>query len=402
MKRGVSNFLFPGAPVVCLAALFAWLAGKEEWGASFAGFLPHVALAAGLLCGWRFNRGRLVLGSFIAAFAAQGLKLCAAGGQERLLLGAITGVLLPLNIGITALLPEKGVFSPATVLRMIFLLAQIAGAWALCAFAGPVMERCFQGAQFAMPLGGAVCVPALAAFLLGGLFVLAACLWRPGQALETGFVWALIASFAGIASPANEPARLIFLSAAGLALVFAAIEGAYQQAMRDELTGLPARRAFEAALREITEKFTIAMIDIDNFKIFNDKYGHHVGDQVLRMVASVMNQAGGGGRYFRYGGEEFAAIFPGKSLGETVLHLEALRKSVAARGFVIRSPHRPRRKPKHSVRFDGQRRTVEVTISIGAAERLDSRTRAAIVVNAADAALYRAKRAGRNRLAVEE
>jgi diguanylate cyclase (GGDEF)-like protein len=63
-------------------------------------------------------------------------------------------------------------------------------------------------------------------------------------------------------------------------------------------------------MMSLGHRFTIAMLDIDHFKRFNDTYGHAVGDQVLKMVAAKLRQVKGGGRAFRYGGEEFTLVFP--------------------------------------------------------------------------------------------
>src|SRR5688500_20279314 len=83
------------------------------------------------------------------------------------------------------------------------------------------------------------------------------------------------------------------------------IEASYLMAYQDGLTGLPARRALTEALHQMNGKFTIAMVDVDHFKKLNDRYGHDVGDQVLRMLASRLAKVSNGGRAFRYGGEEF-------------------------------------------------------------------------------------------------
>ena len=67
--------------------------------------------------------------------------------------------------------------------------------------------------------------------------------------------------------------------------------------------------------------YTIAMVDVDHFKTFNDKHGHDVGDQVLQLVASRLARSPGGGRAYRYGGEEFTLIFPGRTREQALPHL---------------------------------------------------------------------------------
>jgi GGDEF domain-containing protein len=84
---------------------------------------------------------------------------------------------------------------------------------------------------------------------------------------------------------------------------------AYFLAYRDELTALPSRRALNQLSLSLSRKYTLAMLDIDHFKKFNDTYGHDIGDQVLKLVASKLAKVKNGGKVFRYGGEEFTVVF---------------------------------------------------------------------------------------------
>jgi diguanylate cyclase (GGDEF)-like protein len=116
------------------------------------------------------------------------------------------------------------------------------------------------------------------------------------------------------------------------------------------------------------------------------------------MVGSRLATVGGGGAAFRYGGEEFAVVFPGTSLAEALPFLESLRRTIEASVFTVRSRFRRPGKPKKR-RASRGRKKVAVTVSIGVAEPTPDRPGPAEVLRAADAALYRAKNAGRNRLA---
>ena len=82
--------------------------------------------------------------------------------------------------------------------------------------------------------------------------------------------------------------------------------------------------------------YTIAMVDVDHFTKFNDKHGHDVGDQVLKLVASQRAKASGGGKAYRYGGEEFTILYPGKITDEAWGHAEAVREAVAGATFSLR------------------------------------------------------------------
>ena len=142
------------------------------------------------------------------------------------------------------------------------------------------------------------------------------------------------------------------------------------------------------------------MLDVDHFKKFNDSYGHDLGDQVLKMVAAQIAGVGGGGKAFRYGGEEFTVLFPGKEAGEALPYLEELRGEIESYRIALRGSDRPK-KSKGDKRQRGSwrgRDGVSVTISIGVAECNDRLTTPQAVIEAADRALYRAKEKGRNRV----
>ncbi len=169
-------------------------------------------------------------------------------------------------------------------------------------------------------------------------------------------------------------------------------------AFSDELTGLPSRRALTDALMRLPELYTVAMVDIDHFKKLNDEHGHAAGDQVLRLIGSTLTRTEGGGRPFRYGGEEFAILFPGKLVDEALPYIEDLRETIEASTFIVRSRSRPKRRPATRARSSGGQRRVAITVSIGVAEPQDGGADPEEVIRTADQALYRAKRAGRNRV----
>jgi diguanylate cyclase (GGDEF)-like protein len=196
--------------------------------------------------------------------------------------------------------------------------------------------------------------------------------------------------------------QLLALSVFGVLFIQAILADSYQMAFSDELTGLAARRALLQASLSLGKKYTVAMMDVDHFKKFNDTYGHDVGDQVLKLVASRLSKVKGGGKVYRFGGEEFTIIFPNKSVQHAIPYLEQVRESIANYKMTIRSDDRPEdleqgkelRKKSNDVS-----ETVSVTISIGVAEREAELKDFDQVLKQADEALYRAKQSGRNCLA---
>jgi diguanylate cyclase (GGDEF)-like protein len=228
--------------------------------------------------------------------------------------------------------------------------------------------------------------------------------------VEQGLFWALIAMFLSMdqhsvrLSGAATDAVFFYSGAAGIILVFAVLEHGYDIAYRDELTGLPGRRAFNNVMEQLGGCYALAICDVDHFKRFNDTYGHDTGDQVLRMVAAKLSHVGGSGQAFRYGGEEFLVVFRGRSAREAEPFVESLRRSVAEVGFVLRGSDRPARKPRKSreTKANATKITVSISISVGMAERSKRHSTPELVLDAADAALYQAKEAGRNCLKLAE
>jgi diguanylate cyclase (GGDEF)-like protein len=156
------------------------------------------------------------------------------------------------------------------------------------------------------------------------------------------------------------------------------------ESITDKLTGVFNRRAFETRLdeeynRSLREKtpLSLAMIDIDKFKNYNDDFGHQAGDTVLREVAEVLKYHSRAiDIVTRFGGEEFAIILPNTGPDAALVMAERLRKAIEGELW----EHRP------------------VTISVGIYTSTDGKTPRSDIIAAADSALYAAKRSGRNRV----
>ena len=195
-------------------------------------------------------------------------------------------------------------------------------------------------------------------------------LWRSGSPLDAGALSGLVATAWALHAVADPLLRDLLATTALAALALGLVQESHRLAFVDELTGLPGRRALEAALAKAGRRYAVAMVDIDHFKRFNDRHGHDVGDQVLRLVASRLAGVGGGGRAYRYGGEEFTILFPGRSAESCVGLLERCREAVAAAEFRTRGKGRPAKPPKAGRprrKADGAR--LSVTVSMGLAER---------------------------------
>ncbi|QKL00223.1 diguanylate cyclase [Pseudomonas sp. NY5710] len=236
--------------------------------------------------------------------------------------------------------------------------------------------------------------------LFAGVFILLVVQYlRAPRPLHAAQIIGLLGIFWMLPQTFILPFTLNIMCSQVMLMIAAAVaHEAYQMAFRDELTGLPGRRALNERMQRLGRNYVIAMTDVDHFKKFNDTHGHDVGDQVLRLVASRLAKVTGGGRAYRYGGEEFALVFAGKTAEECVPHVEAVREVIANYVMHLRDKYnRPQDDTTGRQRRAGSSGgTVSVTISIGVAERQADHRNPEAVLKSADQALYNAKGAGRN------
>lgn len=182
---------------------------------------------------------------------------------------------------------------------------------------------------------------------------------------------------------------VLLLHATLTALVVSRLLGQLRQlARRDPLTGLLNRRAMHAALDDLARRhrragdtFSLLMIDVDHFKAVNDRHGHEAGDRALAHIARLMTQTlRTRDRVGRFGGEEFIALLPAADLRRALAEAEALRMSVRGQPLTIGA------------------QALQLSVSIGVAEWAGPAEDLARLLARADAALYRAKGLGRDRV----
>ena len=373
-------------------------------------WLPYVTLVIALSLSTFFNQSRLFTASLAVAVLYHIIR---TGLQVSLLdprpltVYTLISVMVPIMMLVLFFLPERGLRNRygAMTAGMVPLLA--AGAALAVASIPPAKAMELIRLFFAIkPYGGYVL-----SFNASALFIMVLLLglWRLCR-YDSEHLSALIASllfvYVTLALFDRQKISAVMLGMAGINLVISMLRSSYDMAYRDELTGLPGRRALNERLKGLGSRYVIAMMDVDHFKKFNDTYGHDTGDEVLKMVARRIGAVQGGGTAYRFGGEEFCIVFAGKDADECEPFLEAVRISVEKYRMTVRdSKHRkvPRdvARERRGRRSGGRNaKSVSVTISIGAAQPGKNREQVDKVLKAADTALYRAKKNGRNCLSI--
>ena len=402
-------------PGLCLLAVALLLhTGLIAPNPAVVSFAFYGALIAGLMLAWRFHSTRIFSALLVVFLSQQSISYFSAGhtplGPSGAKALAVIGVLLPLNFVLLSFEKEKGftASSLAPIALLLFVESVIVAVvcrpdpFASVARAHHVLAP--PPLAFATQLAFAAC----AVVLLIRYFLL----HRP---VESGLLWALAASFLALRFGGVGRILSVYFASSAFLLAGSIVETSYLLAYHDELTTLPSRRAFHDALLRLESPYSVAMVDIDHFKRCNDTYGHDIGDQVLRMVASRLARVTGGGQAYRCGGEEFAILFSGKTTAEVLNHLEKLRADIESSRLRLRGPDRrqetrgpDRRNQRQRGRNQAGRairrlsretpsNELAVTASIGVAtSKLDCS--AEEIIRAADQALYRAKSAGRNRV----
>lgn len=370
--------------------------------------LPYLLILLAILLSQHFSQGRVGFAALIMGLAywviQNRLQTPLSGGTvllEYVLLGAGLAVNLPLF----AMLPERRMFSRRGLIYLVLLLSQLGAAAffvslisaqpdsGLSGWVGNFLANYFSRSfeQFILPLR-------LAALLTLSLGIIIALQYIRGHTADQVFFGSILAASWTLVKFQQPFISTLLFSAAAAVMLLNLFLCSHDMAFLDELTGLPGRRALNTELKHLGRCYTIAMLDVDHFKKFNDTWGHDTGDNVLRLVASRMMNLKGVGKAYRYGGEEFLVLFNGMSAKDCKPDLETLREAIAEYKITIRDAKR-RPSDKKGIGMRGNQRNgkqVSVTISIGVAEQSQHLITPSEVIKAADKALYKAKKAGRN------
>lgn len=415
-KTTLKSLLVPGGILLLGIALLVY-SGWLTLALPALSFLYYCALIGGMLLAWRFHSSRIFF-ALVVLFLAQAAIALFGGGHASPGTPGWTAVqaaalLVPLDFVLIALMHERGFTVSAAAPVGLFLFVQAVIVAVLCRAA----EGLPSPPARAHHLAPAVSLPgyALLVFAATGIFLLARFLITR-KPVDSALLWSLAAFFLFLRFTGSTRDSTVYSATAACILAASIIENSYLLAYHDELTTLPSRRAFNDALLRLQDPYSIAVVDIDHFKRFNDTYGHDTGDQVLRLVAASLSRVTGGGQAYRCGGEEFNILFPGKATSEVADHLEQLRAVIESSEFRMRggdrrqNPRGPDRRNErargrarkgHAIRELAQEKLpapLSVTVSIGVATSAKQESDPDHVLQAADKALYRAKANGRNRV----
>ena len=400
-----SKDLAPPVVILLLGWLFLrWSPPLDPASTKILQISPYISAVAGMLLAVHFHRGRtfmlLLNVTLFYWFYRTYLSVDIHGANQEKVLHALS-TLVPVNAFAFTLLKERGIFTDAGKIRFFGFGAGAFAVYFLFHYNYQILAPLYAARLKTLSFASFIHVSHIAfvLFLLAaaGVTVLALKRKKPMEIWVLGY---LAATFTACNWAVTPHATIIFALAASFMMIAALLKESYHMAFHDDLTGIPSRRALNEALYGLGSSYSIAMVDVDHFKKFNDTYGHEVGDQVLKLVAKKLAGVGGNGKAFRYGGEEFTILFRELSAAEAAPHMEELRRKIADYNMVLRGDDRPKDDRKGKKRSTGSRTgpTFNVTVSIGVAEHGRDLPTPEEVIIAADKALYKAKQHGRNQL----
>lgn len=368
-------------------------------------YLPFIVFIIGMGLSWIFYHSRefnlfllfsIIYITFNKYIWATDLKV------DFQLTYLLLALLIPINYLLNFLLRERGILNRYGVRRFVLLAVQLYCIVWLLEHPYPPLKHFITYTLFDYSTLKitAISQPLLLGIFITGLIILFRLL-QTSSTLVAGIFSSLIAITTAVHFYQQPQLASMFFLIAGLLLIISITINSYSLAYLDELTNLPSRRALSQNSSSLGKNYCIAMVDVDHFKKFNDTYGHDIGDQVLQKLANQLRQVRGG-KAFRYGGEEFTILFPNKNLNEAKLFCDALCENVENSPFMLREKKRPKTKKQAKTKNqkESKAKPLTITISIGLAQYSAENETTEKVIKQADNALYKAKKNGRNQVAI--
>jgi len=338
-----------------------------------------------LWASWHFNRNRFLF--VIVALVFMQLSFEYLSPKDVSALYHYVSILFPLHLLLFLLLKERGLFSIWGLLKIAFFLVELSTIAYLVAYPNAEILRLLETKIFAFssyPLKDVAVVIGIFVLFLMLLLIL----FNRYIIYNSSFFIITLSFYVGLYFIKIPYANEITFLAISVIIFALLIRESYRLAFYDELTDLPGRRSLVEDMAKLGMHYSLAMIDIDHFKKFNDTYGHDTGDDVLKMVATKLAAVSGNAKAYRYGGEEFVILYPSSGVDEAFVHTDLVRDVVAKSAF--------------SVRNKKGFKKIYVNISAGVVENNSKDKDPFAVMKRADNALYKAKKAGRNRVIKEK
>lgn len=400
VRRDLALFL-PGGFVVLAAFLLLRPGVTPDAVRPYIDASAVVVLALGAFLGWHHGRSRIV--SALALLGVTDAALWWLARHEALAsepgraIVAVLAVLLPVNLALYSALPERSLATVRGLAQLLPLVGQIvviavAVQEGLPSLVAALNHRWLDGdwtqwtplSQLSVAaFAGAVCF-AMVRYIV------------QRDPVSVGFVWALCSAFLALHGISRGWDPTGFIATGGWVLLGSLLEATCRWATHDRVTELPERNVLNGILHERGGPHFLALVRVDHFARIRDVFGREVADQVLRMVAAQLQRTPGE-RVFRYGKDEFAVLFDGMAAAQAIPHLEHVRRMIASYGFVVRGPGRRRTEPAAAAAA-GPRVVLNITVSIGAAERESHKVRPRHLIREAHQALRHAIEGGRNQV----
>jgi len=365
------------------AVIFAFLTYYQSKVPTFLlSIAPYVFYVLGIVVvfiSWHFNRNRFLFVLFPLVLVYVGFEFLSP--LKATLLFKYISILFPLHLLVFLLLSERGLFSLWGYIKIALVVAEIGAVFWLLESPSEKILQIYNLKIFTFSV-----YPLSDLSVVVGLFILftlvALVFFNHFIMYNTAFLTILISFFTTLYFIKTKNALEFGFISIVLIILVLLIREAYRLAFYDELTSLPGRRALIEDMAKLGRKYSLAMCDIDHFKKFNDTYGHDTGDEVLKMVATKLGSVSGGGKAYRYGGEEFTILFPSKDVDESYIHADTLRDKIAKTPFMVRNKKNEKK--------------IFINISVGIVQNSKNDKDPFATMKRADNALYKAKKAGRN------
>lgn len=392
------NALFRfGSPVLLALAMLAGLHDAAPFSPineALVIALPYILLPVAVFLGEIFHQSRTSLAAIVLLFSyhiVQTWLQSPLSIPSTKLAYTLLAIALPLNLLMIHWLPERRLLTRSNIYFLAVLIVQFIAATLLVTYLSPFdLSILWQDYLISFPLISRLPIAIILVFI-ASLTLHTMLVFKRNQPHDHVLFISTLFSALTLVFFHFPMISSVAYSVLSLLLLTNLINCSHELAYIDQLTGIPGRRSLDIELKHLGRTYSIVMIDIDHFKVFNDTYGHKTGDDVLRLVASLIAKGIHHAKVYRYGGEEFTIIFKGRTQGECLRNLEQIRKQISDYPLKIMT-HQSCESAKGTLTI-----STNITVSIGVSDnhKIDNPHS---VLKAADKALYRAKSNGRNQI----